>query len=54
MGAYSMLFSAPEAIVSGDRWRDILSEEPLHSCIVALAADEAHCVFKWGSDFSRT
>ena len=35
MGAYSLFFSAPEAIVCGDRWRDMLSEEPLHSRIVA-------------------
>ena len=29
----------------------MLSEEPLHSRVVALAIDEAQCVYKWGMDF---
>ena len=51
VGDYSLLFTAPEAIVHGDHWRNMLSEEPLHSRVVALAVDEAHCVYKWGTDF---
>ena len=47
VGGHSLLFTAPEAIVHGDHWRSMLSEEPLHSRVVAL---EAHCVYKWGTD----
>ncbi len=50
-GDFSLLFSAPEAIISSDRWRDILTEEPLCHQVVAIAVDEAHCVYKWGSKF---
>ena len=28
-GAFSLLFSAPEVVISGDQWCNILSEEPL-------------------------
>ena len=48
LGGFSLLFAAPEAIVHGDHWRNMLHEEPLHSRVVALAIDEAHCVYKWG------
>ena len=51
LGSYSLLFCAPEAIVHGEHWRNMLSEEPLHSRVAALVIDEAHCVYKWGTDF---
>ena len=51
LGGYSLIFSAPEAIVHGNHWHNMLSEEPLHSRVVALAIDEAYCVNKWGMDF---
>ena len=47
MGKFCLLFSAPEAIIVSDRWRELLMEEPLLNQIVALAIDEAHCVYKW-------
>ena len=45
--AYSLLFAAPEAVVGERKWKEKLSEAPLHSHIVAVAVDEAHCVSKW-------
>lgn len=50
-GAFAILFSAPEALICSDRWRDIFIEEPLCNQIVALAVDEVHCVYKWGTKF---
>lgn len=46
-GTYSLLFSAPEAIVACERWRQILVEQPLCNQVVTVAIDEAHCVSKW-------
>jgi hypothetical protein len=45
-GGYSLLFSAPEAIVC-DRWRQMLIEAPLCNQVVTIAIDEAHCVSQW-------
>ena len=30
LGGFSLLFAAPEALVHGGHWRNMLSEEPLH------------------------
>lgn len=46
-GKFSLLFGAPEAIVGSERWRQLLLGEPLYRQIVAVAVDEAHCVYKW-------
>ena len=50
-GAYRLLFSAPEAIMDSECWREILLEEPLCHQVVAVVIDEAHCVYKWSKDF---
>ena len=46
-GKFSLLFGAPEAIVGSERWRQLLLGDPLCQQIVAVAVDEAHCVYKW-------
>ena len=45
INSYSLLFSAPEAIVGVDKWREALLS--ITDCVVAIAVDEAHCVSKW-------
>ena len=47
MGMYSLLFAAPKAVIGERKWKENLSETPLHNRIVAIAVDEAHCVSKW-------
>ena len=44
---FRLLYSAPEAIVSSVQWKQLLLVPPLSKCVVAVAVDEAHCVYKW-------
>lgn len=44
---FSILFSAPEAIVGVEKWRKVLLNPPLSERVAAVAVDEAHCVSKW-------
>ena len=46
-GNFSVLFGTPEAIIGSERWRELFLGDPLHQQIVAVAVDEAHCVYKW-------
>ncbi len=46
-GKYRLLYTAPEAVVEDHSWRMLLLEPPLSSTLVAIAVDEAHCVYKW-------
>ena len=46
-GKYSLLFTAPEAIIGSAKWREKLLMSPLNDRVVAVAVDEAHCVSKW-------
>ena len=50
-GVYRLLFSAPEAIVDSECWREMLLEEPLCHQVVAVVINEAHCMYKWSKDF---
>ena len=46
-GKLSLLFGSPEAIIGSERWRQLLLGDSLCQRIVAVAVDEAHCVYKW-------
>ena len=46
-GCYRLLYSAPEAILGSEQWKELLLLPPLSTCVVAVAVDEAHCVYKW-------
>lgn len=50
-GKLSLLFGAPEAIIGSERWRQLLLGDPLCQRIVAVAVEEAHCVYKWYTFF---
>lgn len=46
-GRFSLLYTAPEAILGREMWKQLLVHPPLSDTVVAVAVDEAHCVFKW-------
>ena len=46
-GKFRLLYSSPEAIISSDRWKQLLLAPPLSTSVAALAVDEAYCVYKW-------
>ena len=46
-GGFSLLYTAPEAILGREVWKQLLVQRPLCDTVVAVAVDEAHCVFKW-------
>ena len=46
-GRFRLLYSAPEALLLRDQWKRLLLSPPLSNMVVAIAVDEAHCVFKW-------
>ena len=45
-GQCQLLYSAPEVLLV-DQWKHLILSPPLSNSIVAIAVDEAHCVFKW-------
>ena len=48
LGHFQLLYSAPEAILGTDTlWRQLFVSPPLSETVVAVAVEEAHCVFKW-------
>ena len=46
-GCYRLLYSAAEAILGSEQWKELLLLPPLSRSVVAVAVDEAHCVYKW-------
>jgi len=47
-GMFSIVFSSPEALLSGDRMT-LLRQFSKDICL--LAYDEVHCLSQWGEDF---
>ncbi len=46
-GRFFLLYSAPEAILGREVWKQLLVQRPFCDSVVTVAVDEAHCVFKW-------
>lgn len=46
-GKYQLVFMSPEALLTDDRWRDMLQSLVYQERLVAIVVDEAHCVKKW-------
>ncbi len=46
-GQFFLLYSAPVAILDREAWKQLLVRRPLCDTVVAVAVDEAHCVYKW-------
>ena len=46
-GKYKFLFFSPETIVGSSKLKEMVSSPPLSIQTVAIAVDEAHCVYKW-------
>ena len=46
-GQFSLLFAAPEALISVEKWRTRFLQPPLCDRVVAIAVDEAHCLSRW-------
>ena len=53
-GTLRFLFSAPEALIDSECWRELLLDHPLCNQIVAVVIDETHCMFRWSQDFRLT
>ena len=47
-GYFRLLYSSPDqAILGSEQWKYLLLLPPLSRSVVAVAVDEAHCVYKW-------
>ena len=46
-GNYQLVYMSPEALLTDERWRDMLVSPVYRQHLVALVVDEAHCVKKW-------
>ena len=46
-GNYQLVYMSPEALLTDERWRDMLISPVYRQHLVALVVDEAHCVKKW-------
>ena len=44
---YHTMYMSPEALITDERWRDMLLSPVYSEHLVGLVVDEAHCVKKW-------
>ena len=51
LGSCKILFSVLQKLLEAANWRNLVPEEPLQSQVMAIAVDEAHWVYKWGTGF---
>ena len=53
-GQYSLVFTAPEALIDSSKWQRAVLELAEHQSIVAVCVDEAHCVSRWSRSFRNS
>lgn len=46
-GIYSVVYASPESMLSGARWRKMLSASTFSEYCVGVVFDEAHCIRQW-------
>ena len=46
-GRYQLVYFSPESVLASQKWKEISTEEPYASSLVAFVVDEVHCVKKW-------
>lgn len=47
-GSITHIFSSPESLLAGSRWRKLLLEDDdFVNSIMAIVVDEVHCIVKW-------
>ena len=44
---YSILYVSPEALLTDNKWRDVLASQVYQHHLMGIIVDEAHCVKKW-------
>ena len=46
-GRYPILYISPEALLTDNKWRDVLALQVYQHHLMAVVIDEVHCVKKW-------
>ena len=52
-GQYSLVYTAPEALLDNQKWRQSMLDFSACNKVVAVAVDEAHCVSRWSMNFRK-
>ena len=46
-GKYKVVYVSPESILRDSKWRNMLRTPAYKENVIALAVDEAHCIYTW-------